>query len=83
MPIDKIRLLTYNVIIRNRKQQKGKVKGYGKHEVYLLRRKRVNTGIIVNVNNKSDMSEWEYIGSARTKADAKRILKSLENCWNN
>ena len=62
--------------------KKGKVKGM-KYEVYLLRGKRVNTGIIVNVNNKSDMSEWEYIGSARTKADAKRILKSLENCWNN
>ena len=54
-----------------------------KYEGYILRGKRVNTGIIVNVNNKSDMSEWEYIGSARTKADAKRILKSLENCWNN
>lgn len=54
-----------------------------KYKVYLYRGKRVNTGIIVNVNDKKDMSGWEYVGSARTKADAKQILKSLQNCWNN
>ena len=54
-----------------------------KYEVYLMRGERVNTGIIVKAENKEDMSGWEFIGSARTKAEATEIFKRLENCWNN
>lgn len=50
-----------------------------KYQIYILRKKSFNVGIITTADKNDNLEGWELIGEARTKREAQDIRNSIEN----
>lgn len=77
MPIDKIRLSTYNVIIRNRKQQKGKVKDMTKIIDWLMSCGYSKEDAMIEANKMIEANRWDGCEKCSREFAIEMILENI------